>query len=87
MAYLLIKKKAEHPLFKWSLVLILGGALGNLVDRITNDMKVVDMFQFKFIDFPIFNVADIFITVGGIMIFVYFLFIYKDNGDKKNGKS
>lgn len=85
ISYLLITKKASHPLLKWSLVLILSGALGNLIDRITNDMHVVDMFKFLFIDFPIFNVADIFITIGAVMLFVYLLFIAKD--DEKNGES
>ncbi len=85
--YLLISKKAEHPLFKWSLVLVLAGAVGNLIDRITNEMQVVDMFKFLFMDFPIFNVADIFITIGAILLFVYFLFIYKEKEGDSDGKS
>jgi len=60
--YMLITKKANHTLLKWRLVLVLAGAIGNLIVRIANDMKVVDMFKFLFIKFPIFNVADIYIT-------------------------
>jgi signal peptidase II len=44
---------------------VLGGAAGNLADRIFNGY-VVDMFEFTFMRFAIFNVADIFITAGGI---------------------
>jgi signal peptidase II len=43
---------------------VLGGAVGNLIDRVLNGY-VVDMFAFTFIDFAIFNVADVFITAGG----------------------
>ena len=83
ISYLLITKKASHPLLKWSLTLILGGAIGNLIDRIVNDMHVVDMFKFLFVDFPIFNVADIFITFGAIMLFAYLLFFAKDDEGMK----
>ena len=44
---------------------VLGGAVGNLIDRAVQGY-VVDMFAFTFIDFAIFNVADVFITVGGV---------------------
>ncbi|MBR5478811.1 MAG: signal peptidase II [Clostridia bacterium] len=83
IVYMISAKKVKHPFLKWSLILILGGALGNLIDRITNDMHVVDMFKFLFMDFPIFNVADIFITVGGTMLFIYLLFMSKDEGGRE----
>ena len=84
--YMLITKKANHPILKWSLVFVLAGALGNLIDRIANDMHVVDMFKFLFVKFPIFNVADIYITCGAILLFVYVLFLAKDEGGKNDGK-
>lgn len=87
IAWLLLSKKTSHPMLKWSLVMILGGAVGNLIDRIFNDMHVIDMFNFLFIDFPIFNVADIFISVGAVLLCIYYLFIDKDEksvGDKEN---
>ena len=58
-----------------SLAAILGGALGNLIDRIVFGY-VVDMFVIEFMNFAIFNIADIFITVGGIMFIIYYLFVY-----------
>ena len=55
---------------KSSVILILGGAVGNGIDRIANNY-VVDFIDFYFNDFhwPAFNFADLFITVGGIFIF------------------
>lgn len=55
------------------LCLVMGGALGNLVDRIVVG-HVVDFFYLVAIEFPIFNVADIFITIGGAMILISILF-------------
>jgi len=54
---------------------VLGGALGNLVDRVWpgGDGYVVDMFQTLFINFPIFNIADIFITLGFITFCIHFI--------------
>ncbi|MBR3603868.1 MAG: signal peptidase II [Elusimicrobiaceae bacterium] len=62
---------AMGPLVKWGLVLILGGALGNLYDRITLGF-VVDFIDLRV--WPVFNAADSFITVGGIMLALAFLF-------------
>jgi len=55
------------------LAAVLGGTVGNLADRIFNDGKVVDMFKTLFIDFPIFNIADIFITLGFITFLIHFI--------------
>lgn len=56
---------AYGPLAKWGLVFILGGALGNLYDRITLGY-VVDFIDLRV--WPVFNVADSFITVGGALL-------------------
>ena len=80
MAYTYVKKK---PISKWlavALSLVVGGALGNLIDRVWLG-KVRDfIFVFYNTDiFPaIFNVADIALVVGVIMICVYLLFLDKD---------
>ena len=55
------------------LAAVLGGTVGNLADRVFNGGKVVDMFRTLFIDFPIFNIADIFITLGFITFLVHFI--------------
>ena len=56
------------------LAAILGGAIGNLADRLFNNGFVIDMFKLYFVDFAIFNVADIFITLGGITFVLFFIF-------------
>ena len=55
----------------WSLVMVAAGALGNAIDRVIRGF-VVDMFDFRLIHFPVFNVADIFICVGGVLFILYF---------------
>ena len=54
------------------LAAILGGAVGNLIDRVFQG-EVVDMFEFLFVNFAVFNIADIFITLGGITFCVFFI--------------
>ncbi|GAX46428.1 lipoprotein signal peptidase [Lactococcus reticulitermitis] len=60
------------------LTLIISGALGNFIDRVRQGY-VVDMFQLDFINFPIFNVADILLSVGFVVLFIGIL-IEKDEG-------
>jgi len=57
------------------LAAVLGGTVGNLVDRIFNEGKVIDMFRTLFINFPIFNIADIFITLGFLTFLIHFIAI------------
>jgi len=57
----------------WSLVFVLGGAIGNLIDRALCGY-VVDMFNLLFMDFAVFNVADIFVTCGAVVLCVSLLF-------------
>lgn len=58
-------------------VLIVGGAFGNFIDRIRLNY-VVDFFYFKLIDFPIFNVADIYVTVAAFLLVILILVYYKE---------
>lgn len=58
-------------------VFILAGAWGNMLDRL-RFAYVVDFFYFKLIDFPIFNVADIYVSVGTAVLVALVLFYYKD---------
>lgn len=57
--------------------LFLAGAAGNFIDRITYEY-VIDFFYFELINFPIFNVADIYVTCGTALFFIFFLFYYKE---------
>ncbi|MCI5701098.1 MAG: signal peptidase II [Lachnospiraceae bacterium] len=58
-------------------IVLLAGALGNFIDRI-RFQYVVDFIYFSLINFPIFNVADIYVTVSVAVILVLVLFFYKD---------
>ncbi|MDD3361055.1 MAG: signal peptidase II [Hespellia sp.] len=58
-------------------ILIVSGALGNMIDRLAQNY-VVDFFYFKLIDFPIFNVADIYVTVACILFAYLLIFHYKE---------
>jgi signal peptidase II len=60
------------------LVMIASGAAGNMIDRIKQDY-VTDFIYFVIINFPIFNVADIYVTVATIVLVILFLFYYKEN--------
>ena len=57
--------------------LIVAGAFGNCIDRVRLNY-VVDFFYFKLIDFPIFNVADIYVTVSTFALVVLLFFYYKE---------
>ncbi len=82
--------------FKLIMILIMAGAVGNLIDRIIRTF-VVDFIYFELINFPIFNVADIYVTCGAALLIFVTLFVYKDDEDfafisfkkkdKKNGSA
>lgn len=55
-----------------SLAMILGGAIGNLIDRIWTG-NVLDMFEVEFVRFAVFNVADCFVVVGGVFFVIYYI--------------
>ena len=74
---LLYKYRNLHFLFGFSLSLVIGGAAGNMIDRVFAG-AVVDFLNFQFIDFPVFNVADICVTVGAVLMFIYLIFIDKE---------
>lgn len=69
----MIAKKPKNRLLVTSVMLLFAGAVGNMIDRIFRGF-VVDFIKTVFIEFPVFNVADIAITVGAVMLIVYLLF-------------
>ena len=62
---------------RWCIAGIYGGGLGNMIDRIRLGY-VVDMIETKFIEFPVFNVADCFITCGCILMMISLIFFNKE---------
>ena len=73
----------EYNKLRWAFTLIISGAIGNLIDRIIRGY-VVDFFEFTFIDYPVFNVADIFVVIGAL--FMAFLVIFVIKEEKKEDK-
>lgn len=83
---ILYRFRKLHFLFGFSMSLIIGGAIGNMIDRLFRGY-VIDFLEFTFIDFPVFNVADICVTVGTVLMFIYIVFIDKTLfADKKAPK-
>ena len=70
------KKKAYLPL-RAALLLVLSGAVGNIIDRVCRGY-VVDFFEFTFFDWPVFNVADIYVVAGVILMVLLIVFVLKD---------
>lgn len=79
LPYLLYKYRDESKWMTIGLSLVIGGTIGNFIDRIRLNY-VVDMFQVEFFDFPIFNFADVSLVVGVCCIFIYIIFF----DEKKN---
>ena len=79
ICYIYVKlpwEKRFYPL-RTVLLFIGGGAIGNLIDRLMLGY-VVDFFYFELIDFPIFNVADIYVTCATVVLALLILFYYKE---------
>lgn len=76
IAYYVFAVKKGQSFLKYALVLIIGGTIGNFIDRLSAD-GVVDFLSFVFGDyhFPVFNLADSFLTVGVVMLIIHYLFI------------
>lgn len=76
--YFNMPTESKYNWMKLVIVLFISGALGNMIDRVVNGF-VVDFFYFSMIDFPVFNVADIYITCGAFLFVILILFYYKDD--------
>ena len=73
VVYCAVKKIFSRPYF-WIFTVIAGGAIGNLIDRVVNGY-VVDMIALDFMNFAVFNVADLFVTGGAAALAIYALFL------------
>ena len=74
--YMIIRGKKTKSIYLCSYSLILGGSLGNGIDRLINGY-VVDFIRLNYLDFPIFNIADISINIG------FFILLYSIVKNKK----
>lgn len=80
--FALVKYKPTEKTAKISASLVIGGALGNIIDRVVQGY-VVDFLDFYLINYPVFNFADCCIVVGAILFCIYVLFIYDDKKVEK----
>jgi signal peptidase II len=70
--YAIITDFFKSTLINWALLLCVGGGLGNIIDRIRLNY-VIDFIECTFFDFPVFNIADIAVTVGAGLICIYII--------------
>ena len=77
VVYLRIPAGGHYLPLRFICVLVGAGAIGNMVDRFLYGY-VVDFFYFSLIDFPIFNVADCYVTTACVLVLLFVLFFYKE---------
>lgn len=82
VGYLLKSTSKSYLLLSIGWALLLGGTIGNLIDRIVHGY-VIDFINLNFINFPIFNFADIFINIGAFIIITYIIFENSINDNAK----
>ena len=86
IVFLQVKGTYRSHLTNWGFMLIVSGGIGNLIDRVFRNGVVVDFISVDFIDFPVFNIADICVTVGAGLVILYFVIElikeYKAKGKK-----
>lgn len=83
IAYLYNKMPStkKYYLLRILAILMAAGAIGNMIDRVSKNY-VVDFFYFELINFPIFNVADCYVTVAAALLIISIMFIYKEEDFK-----
>ena len=77
-AYIKMPGGRRHFPLRILCITLMAGALGNFVDRLSLGY-VRDFLYFRLIDFPIFNVADIYVTVSAFVVVILLLFVYKED--------
>ena len=81
--FALVRRLVRHPLGRLAGSLVIAGGLGNIIDRVRLGY-VVDMFNFQFVHYPVFNVADMCVVSGAILGAIYVVWFY-EKYDGKNG--
>ena len=76
-AFIIVCRKRLHPFLLSCVALIVGGGIGNIIDRVRLGY-VVDFFEFTFFDWPVFNVAVIYVVAGVILMELLIVFVLKD---------
>ncbi|MBR5155818.1 MAG: signal peptidase II [Clostridia bacterium] len=83
MLYVAKRYKNRSRFLDHGIVFITAGAIGNMIDRIFRGF-VVDFLDFCLIDYPVFNVADIFVCIGAGLVAIFIIFFEDKKDCKKN---
>lgn len=83
--FFVVRGVVRHPLGLLAATLVVSGGVGNIIDRVRWGY-VVDMFDLTFMNYPVFNVADICIVCGAFLGCAYYLWFY-EKYDRKAGKT
>lgn len=86
LGVLLVRDALPHWRARLALSLLLGGAVGNFIDRLLLGY-VTDMFATTFVNFAVFNVADIGVVVGGILLCIHVIVLWKNSPDEETEKT
>lgn len=78
LALIRIPATKKYRILRFFIVMISAGAVGNVIDRVQTG-SVVDFIYIIYIHFPIFNVADIYVTVSAFALAILILFVYKED--------
>lgn len=76
--YFRLPSDRKYMPLQWIGIFLSAGAVGNLIDRLFRGF-VVDFIYFKIIHFPVFNVADIYVTVSSVLLICLLFFYYKED--------
>lgn len=72
-----IAESGRMPGIPAAILVLLAGAVGNFIDRVLHGY-VIDFIYLKLIDFPVFNIADCYVTISVVVLCILLLFVYKD---------
>lgn len=86
LVFYMFRFKPKNRVLSAGLAFIIGGGIGNMIDRIAKGY-VVDFIDFRLVNFAVFNVADSFVCVGAALVIIYiFFFAEKEGKNAKNEK-
>lgn len=80
--YVKLPKTNEYKFVRMAMVLVFAGAIGNMIDRCFRGY-VVDFFEFTFFKWPVFNMADIYVVIGVLVLAYLIMFVIKEPEEEK----
>lgn len=71
--WVIYKRYFDSLVMDWAILLVMSGGIGNLIDRVFRKGNVVDFIETAFMEFPVFNIADCAVTIGGGLMVLYLI--------------